>query len=82
LVLTQDENQKFQATKTSNEFIQKREAALKQLDEGYRIFQEIRGNQKEGMKFYAAMESVAAIFKGKCDDFCVARKTERTDILR
>ena len=46
----QDTNDKFRATKVSSDFIARREQALKQLDAGFNSFEEIRGNQKEGMK--------------------------------
>ena len=49
-VLIQATNDKFQATKVSNDFIARREQVLKQLDAGFNSFEEIRGNQKEGMK--------------------------------
>jgi programmed cell death 6-interacting protein len=81
LATIMETHQKFISSKSTNDAISKREVALKQLDVGYNGYKEIRGNLKDGMKFYSTMEAIVNRLKEQTEDFCLARQTELKDLV-
>eukprot|EP00727_Mastigamoeba_balamuthi_P012463 m51a1_g784 hypothetical protein (833) ;mRNA; f:621190-624073 len=59
-----------------------REAVLQQYAGAYTTFMDLRNGLKEGVQFYMTFQDHLNRFRVKCDDFALARRTEREDLVQ
>lgn len=59
-----------------------REAALQAASDAHSAFAELSGNLREGIQFYTEFQSMLATLRRRCEDFALARKTEKSDFVR
>ncbi|KAI8342262.1 BRO1-like domain-containing protein [Chlamydoabsidia padenii] len=72
----------FSMVISANPTAAKREKAIKNLEQAFTKFKEIRTNLVEGIKFYSQYTDTLTQFRDDCNSFAMARKMEATEISR
>jgi programmed cell death 6-interacting protein len=75
-------NEEFVAIKFGSGGEDQREKFLVELASAYDAYQEINGNLKEGINFYADLTKLLLGLQSKVNDFCFARKAERDELVK
>ncbi|KAJ3414572.1 pH-response regulator protein palA/rim20 [Chytridiales sp. JEL 0842] len=76
-----ESNDAFVKWKAGDPNFLQREKALKDIDEGAKLFMEVSSNLTEGLKFYNEFENVVSRFASSCRDFALSRQTDQRDLI-
>ncbi|KAI7862434.1 BRO1-like domain-containing protein [Spinellus fusiger] len=72
----------FTALTQNKPLVVKREKTMKNLEQAYVKFKEIRTNLVEGIKFYSHYTDTLGQFKDNCIDYALARRMEASELAR
>jgi len=77
----QKDNTQFVSSKQSGNPNAQREQILQQLTTAFKVYTELKSNLREGIQFYTNFQEILRQFSRKCEDFALARQTEKQDLI-
>ncbi|KAI8147501.1 ALIX V-shaped domain binding to HIV-domain-containing protein [Fennellomyces sp. T-0311] len=75
-------HEQFQLIVRASTLAAKREKAIRNLEQAFVKFKEIRSNMVEGIKFYSQYIDTLSQFRDACVDFALARRLEASELAR